>query len=169
MTCFFDKDFPWDVTEYVRKYQAFLNSSWPYLDNLMKYHDWDNDVSLIDDYVQSNWEILIEREILGKNRYLTPLSVPMIHRVTQVGSKASHSIVTKIPSGAKAQHSGKLVSEGTILRLFGFCTALKGEGFGWYPPFDFVNLVLDPKKEIFIVPLSELTFYLVELDNSLMR
>ncbi len=39
----------------------------------MENHDWEEDGNFIDDWIQMNWEFLIEREILGKGKYLAPL------------------------------------------------------------------------------------------------
>ncbi len=57
---------PVDITQHVEKFRGFLNISWDHvIYNIMEDHDWDEDGDLIDDWMQVNWELLVEREILG--------------------------------------------------------------------------------------------------------
>ena len=153
---------PIDVTEHIKKFILFLTACWPSLDELMEQHDWDEDGGFIDDWLQLNWEILVEREILENNGFLTPLSVPMAARVINTNAQANYSIVTYISRDLLDYKTKRNLSKNYAIRFFGFCSALKQGGFGLYPPFDLAHLVLDSTKELFIAPFSDLEFYLVK-------
>ena len=56
-----------NITEQICLFRNFLVSAWPYLDLMMKNHDWDNDGRFVGEWIQVNWELLVERELLGKN------------------------------------------------------------------------------------------------------
>lgn len=151
------------LNKQVDLFRQFLNSSYSSVDELMEYHDWDNDMDLTLDWIQTNWELLFERELLGKNKYLTPLSVPLSTRVTKKNTIPKYSVNTKISKDMLDMRTERLLPKNKDLRFFGFCSACKEGGFGFYPPFDLANLVLDLTKEIFTVPLSELEFFLVKI------
>ena len=89
---------PVDITEHIIKFRNFLTHSWKDLDDIMEFHDWDDDGNFIDDWIQNCWEFLIERELLGKNNLiLTPFS--MTH-VAQSKKRPTH-IVIAIPKNEK--------------------------------------------------------------------
>ena len=60
-----------NVTGQIYLFRDFLVSAWPHLDLMMNNHDWDTDEKFIGEWIQVNWEFLVERELLGKNGILT--------------------------------------------------------------------------------------------------
>ncbi len=128
----------------------------------MKDHEWDDDMDFIDDWVQVNWELLVERELLRKGKYLTSLSLPLPSRVTNKKAYTEYSVYAQVFNEIKDLKTGKNIPKNNLLRLSGFCSACKGGGFGLYPPFDLANVVLDSTKEIYVVPLSKLKFSLIK-------
>ncbi len=74
-------ELPLDVTDQILKFRDFFIICWPQLDKFILEHDWDDDVDFIDDWIQVNWEFLVERELLGKEGYLLPLNLGS--RITQ--------------------------------------------------------------------------------------
>ena len=142
------------LTKQLELFRQFLVSSWPNLDALMEHHNWDNDMGFSDDWIQANWEFLVERELLGNGIYLSPLSAVTTRKI-QFG----YSVCTLVKKDLINLRNGKSVPKNTRMRFFGFCTALE-KGFGLYPPFDLANLVINSSKEFVIAPFSELEFYL---------
>ncbi|MDB6081207.1 MAG: hypothetical protein JWO53_479, partial [Chlamydiia bacterium] len=61
---------PVDVTDHLTKFRDFLCICWPSIDSLMSDHDWHDDGDFIDDWLGANWELFVERELLGKNGFL---------------------------------------------------------------------------------------------------
>lgn len=57
-----------DVDEIVLVFRQFLINSWPIITQDL---DWDEDAYFLDDWVQANWELLVERQ-LGKKIFLVP-------------------------------------------------------------------------------------------------
>lgn len=150
---------PIDITDYIISFRNFLNSSWPYLDALMENHDWDKDGNFIDDWVQANWELLIEREILGKDKYLLPLE--WNNRMFFSTKYAKYKIVCKITGDVELK-DWILKSnnyEGEELLIFGFRSS-KGVSYGLYPPFDFVEVRSCEKTKVYIIPLNCCRFLL---------
>ncbi len=82
---------PIDITSHILNFRNFLNSSWAWLDALMEAHDWDEDGDFTLDWIQTNWEFLVERELLGKDRYLLPLE--WNNRITFPDGCAKYKIV----------------------------------------------------------------------------
>lgn len=150
---------PTKLTKQLELFRQFLVSNMPYLNDFMKNHDWDSDMDLTLDWIQVNWELLVERELLGKDKYLTPLSTPLSVRITNKNVNPNYSVVTQILKNLPDLKTGKNLPKNTPLRFLGFCSAVKN-GFGLYPPFDLADLVLDSTKESFVVPFAELEFYL---------
>ncbi len=155
---------PIDITLHIRKFRLFLITLWPHLDQLMEFHDWNNDIDFMDDWLDANWQILVEREILGNEGVLSPLSVPLSDNFVN-NSKKKFTVKVKLSEFAKTTHAEWGFSTNESLRFFGFCTNLDRGGVGIYPPFDFASLVQEPEKKIFHVPFFALKFYLVNFSE----
>ena len=158
---------PVDITTHIRKFRDFLNACWPHLDDLMADHDWDDDGRFIDDWMQVNWELLVERELLGKQRFLTPLSTFYSRaRITSPHQKANYIVYAKSDKQLfDMRQPGVLLPQDKTLRLYSFCKRLKN-GFGLYPPFDLADVVVDSTKKSYIVPFDDVRFYLDTVSES---
>lgn len=153
-------ELPKNITEHIKNYRNFLNASWPFLDDLMVNHDWDEDEDFIGDWLQVNWEFLVERELLGGNGFLTQFSTTYLSgRITQPEAKPNYTVIAKFEREVIDIRKQSIIQFDKDLRLYGFST-FKNGGFGLYPPFDLADLVIDSKKEIFTVPINDLIFYL---------
>src|SRR5947207_13788417 len=87
---------PVNITTHIRKFRDFLNACWPNLDDLMADHDWDDDGWFIDNWMQVNWELLVERELLGKQYFLTHFStISSAGRITSPHQKANYIVYAK--------------------------------------------------------------------------
>ena len=62
------------LTRQIDIFKDFLNAAWPHLEKAMEEHDWDDGL-FIDDWVQMNWEMLIERELFDLDFQLSPLFI----------------------------------------------------------------------------------------------
>jgi len=156
-----------DITYQVNLFRQFLNKSWATFDQLMEEHDWENDGGFSDDWVQANWEFLVERELTENKKLISSLYMYNSRkRMTAVGSKYDYLVLVK------PREKNKLLdlSEGIEIdfsqevRLFGFCKALH-PGFGLYPPFDLCDLCVDRTKAMYVVPFNDLTIYLKKVEN----
>jgi hypothetical protein len=155
------ENIPVDVTLHIRKFRDFLIAAWPSLDNIMEDHDWDNDVNFTENWMQANWEFLVERELLGKMKHLLGFETSHpFHRITEATSTADYVII------ARPQHilfdlkqPDKIIPFEKKLRVSRFLR-IKDNEFGTYPPFDVVKLTIDPKKEHFYVKFDDVHFFI---------
>lgn len=152
-----------DITQQINLFRKVLIFSWPFVKNIIDNHDWNNDPYLVNDWIQVNWELLIERELLGRHQWSTPLS-PSGYRILNRNSKPTYTITTLLDQSIPDLQTGKLLACEQHLRLVGFCTTLDwGKGkYGLFPPFDAVHLIDDSKrtKEILTAPFASLSFFL---------
>ncbi len=150
---------PLDVTSHIIKFRDFLISCWPKLEELMEEHDWDDDGNFIIDWLQANWEFLVERELLGKGNYL-PLFT-WGGRKTSSEKAANYKIVCQI------DNKDCLIDKFTKTRNFAneelyisvFLTPM-GTSYWWHPPFDYVNLRTLDQKKLYTVPFDSVRFIL---------
>ncbi len=81
---------PFDITHQITHFRDFLVASWPFLDLMMKQHNWEEDGWFSDEWIQVNWEFLVERELLGSTKRLFPLG--WSKRVTDQKSTVTHEV-----------------------------------------------------------------------------
>ena len=150
---------PLDITNHIIKFRNFLNASWPCLDELMDNHEWDDDGGFIDDWIQCNWEFLVERELLNKQGHLFPLE--WNSRITEYRGQRLYQITCTIKKDIELIDWIKKINnyENEKLLLSGFRTKHE-TSFGLYPPFDYVEIRSKDKKKIYIIPFSSCRFIL---------
>ena len=149
-----------NVTNQIALFRDFLNVVWPSLDALMANHDW-HDVWFTSQWLQVNWEFLVERQIFGKdNGALTPFSIDKGKRVLPHNSEYVYNVFALPKKNCDPLDVKKNIKPpfNKGLRFFGLLSSTRG--YGLYPPFDLADLVLDSPRELFLVPFSELDFHL---------
>lgn len=146
---------PMDITSHILNFRDFLNSAWPWLDTLMEAHDWDEDGSFTLNWIQVNWEFLVERELLGKDSYLLPLE--WNNRITFPERGAQYKVICEFNNEIDLidQVLKTANFNGEELLIFGFRTPR-----GIYPPFDYVEVRTREKKKVYVVPISCCRFVL---------
>lgn len=58
------------IDNVIRTFVGFLNSSWIIVSQLLLNRDYTSNEDSINDWLQANWELLVERKILKVNEYL---------------------------------------------------------------------------------------------------
>ncbi len=151
--------FPIDVTYQVTRFRDFLVASWASLDILMTHHNWDDDVWFSFEWIQVNWEFLMERELLGNGNYLIPLDGT--NRITFPEQQATYKVICDINKSVELRDWKKktLNYEGEELFICGF-RSRSDMSFGLYPPFDFVRIRTAGMKKLYTVPFDSCTFLL---------
>lgn len=152
-----------NVTSQILKFRDFLVHSWPDLDRLMENHNWDDDVGFMDDWVQVNWEFLVERELL-QNKGSLKSYIFGDFRVTHSDRAATHVII------CKPKCSTLLVDDATQTVLpcnirLGFGGFIKklNPGYGWYPPFDYLTAFTTNKKQYFRLAVNSIDFFMEKI------
>ncbi len=150
---------PLEVTHQINYFRNFLIAAWPFLDKMMKNHDWDSDVGFTHDWIQANWEFLVERELLGSTKRLFPLG--WSKRVTDQKSTVTHKVICQVEKSLELRDWNKktLNYQGEELLPGGFCSPYDIT-YGLYPPFDYVNLYTLDRKKLYIIPFDNCKFYL---------
>ncbi len=159
---------PIDITDHIRKFRDFLNACWPHLDSLMEDHDWDDDGKFSTDWLQANWEFLVERELLEKRGFLTPFSLFYSqNRMTYPEKTSTHSVIAKSTKNLFDLRDPKhMLPPAHTFRLFCFLTH-KRNAFGLYPPFDLANLFDETTQKEVIVSFDDVRFYLDRYPSSM--
>ena len=157
-----------DVNEQILLFRKFLLDSWEDLGFLMANHDWEGDSNFIDDWLQVNWEFLVERQLLKNLGYLNHFDMLFKReRVTNKNKKITHLICC----GPKEGHvliddqSGKPLPTNCLLIFHCFYKKM-GRSHGLYPPFDSVGIVLGDPKKRFYVSLETVNFFLFSLSEN---
>ena len=128
---------------------------------------WDDDGSFIDDWMQLNWELLVERELLGKNFSLTQFSTTHLSKnLIHQGKKPDYVVLAKLKEDLIDVVSNKKIPMIEVLRLFSFKSLYeKSNNLTYGPPFEIVGLVNDKAKKIYAVKFEDLRFYLYDFDH----
>lgn len=129
-----------DIDKAIRIFSDFLNKSWGIIIPLLSDRSYTTDESSKSDWLQSNWEILVERKVLQLNEYLEVYGEGAdfngeSSRITDIESFPTHSIKVLVDKEKDVLNNLEVESsEYTFERLVGFRN-------GFYtdiPPFDFV-------------------------------
>lgn len=129
-----------DIDKTIRIFSSFLNKSWDVVIPLLSDRSYTTDESSKNDWLQSNWEVLVERKVLQLNEYLEAYGdgadfYGLSCRITDIESLPTHFIKVLVNKGIDILNNLESEnSEYTFERLVGFEN-------GFYtdiPPFDFV-------------------------------
>ena len=154
------------VNQQIEQFRQFLIAAWPSLDNLMENHDWDDDGNFLDQWVQVNWEFLVERELLEPNQFLSTFEFVFFgSRLTHPNAKATHAVICKPKEGRFLidDKTNKPIPDGLKLIFQGLRKKIE-TAYGLYPPFNFVRLIALENKSIFNVSIHEIDFHLEQID-----
>lgn len=157
-----------DVTKKIFHFKKFLCDIAPVVDNLMDDHVWD-DRSLVTDWIDINWELLIGKNFLSDKHSITNLAAPNPHwKYLSPQYRADYTIVA-YPN--KAEIRGPLKNEiipiGKGLRFISFLSVYENRGYGFYPPFDIASLFNEKTRQIHYARIEELRFYAMPYEEYL--
>jgi len=155
---------PRDITEHIKNFREFLNASEPFVDLLMNNHDWDEDATLSIDWLEENWKLLVERELLQGDATITPF---LGASLSLVGSKDFAVVVASSNNLFDVQNNQMVpFDKYKYLRFGGLSTKIPG-GYSIGIPYDLAHLIVDEKRDDFRVPFGSLRFYLIPFSEYL--
>ena len=154
---------PQRLTKQMNLFRDFLIATWPHLDKAMEEHDWEDDLDLSDDWIQMNWKMFVERELLGIHAQLSPLSIWIDEKYFE-NKKKHYTVVTEMTSEVLDASTHKPLPVNIPLRLIGFYAPIKYTSFGLYPPFNIALLYHDETKKLYYLYNENFEFYLLEWD-----
>ncbi|MBV6644933.1 MAG: hypothetical protein KI790_05770 [Cyclobacteriaceae bacterium] len=125
-----------ELDKAIKLFSSFLNVVWPVIQPLLKERDYTSDEESINDWLQSNWELLVERKVLNSNEYLEAYGDGAdfngaSSRITDIDSLPTHRIIVRSLSGntlvdvlndEKVQVNINLVFDGLVGFENGFYT-----------------------------------------------
>ncbi len=82
----------------ILNFRQFMLACWPQLNQVMQNLDWDNDPYFVDNWVQANWELMVEKQLDGNDIILFPYGYDDSpnSRYTKVGANASHRVICNL-------------------------------------------------------------------------
>ncbi len=129
-----------DIDKAIRLFSDFLNKSFDVIFPLLSDRSYTTNECSTNDWIQSNWEMLVERKVLHLNEYLEVYGEGAdfngkSSRITDIYSFPTHSVKVLVNNEKDVLNNSEVEkSEYTFERLVGFKN-------GFYidmPPFDFV-------------------------------
>ena len=89
-----------NITYAIRLFSSFLNATFNIVHPLIEERSYTSDEESINDWLQSNWELLIEKKILGKDEYFEVYGngadfYGASSRITDMEALPTHKIVVK--------------------------------------------------------------------------
>ena len=118
-----------EIDKAIRIFVNFLNSSWSIVSPLLINRDYTTNEDSINDWLQANWELLVERKVLKLNEYLEVYGDEAdfngdSSRITDPEALPNFKVVTKSRDGDKVLDilNNEQVSLGNITfeKLVGF-------------------------------------------------
>lgn len=160
-----------NVTDHIQKFRKFLLDCWADLDSLLENHDWDNDQYLTLEWIQSNWEFLVERQLLKKGSYLSCIGFShQEKRIMFPNVKVTHEIVclSKRDDFFVDDESKIIIPRDCRLIFKGFLKKMDGS-YGLYPPFDyaFVRAEGRDRKSYYTILLDDINFFLDRCESDM--
>lgn len=157
-----------DIDKAIRVFSGFLNSSWIIVSQLLLNRDYTSNEDSINDWLQANWELLVERKILKVNEYLEVYGEGADYngsssRIVDPEVLANFKVITKSRHGDQVLDilNNEQVSLGNITfeKLVGF----KNGFYTFEPEFKYVLLTDDNLGVERVVALENVVFELEKL------
>jgi hypothetical protein len=148
-----------NVNSQLKSFLKFLNLSRGVLDELMENHDWNDDAEFIFDWMAVNWELLVQREILGEYASMPPVFSQQLILNSQI--KPTHNLIVKLRDNPEATFA-----------LTGFVSKAESGVYHYMPPFDVADLcdiAVQNKtwRPPTYYPVAELDFFIMDYAESL--
>lgn len=156
-----------NITKHIRKFQKFLVVCDPYVRELMEDHDWDEDPRLFGDWVQVNWELLVEREILEGHYFLTSFSEGYVeNRITSPEETPDYTVAGRSAAPLLDICSNKMVSLDNKKMQFQLFSLVSRDSLGrlsMTAPYDIAYLIESKSRQMVAVDFASLEFYIEKL------
>lgn len=154
-----------EVNKAIRIFAAFLNESWDIVMPLLVNREYTSDDSSVGDWIQTNWEILVEKKVLKQNEYLEVYSAGADYngvssRMNDIDAIPTYSLIVQLNNNALDILNNETINNKVEFEF----DSLVGFQNGFYiyaPPFNYA-LVLDEKIER-VFSLDDIKFELKKI------
>ncbi len=140
------------INEIVLNYRSFLISSWTCLSEILIKLDWDESPYFLDDWMQANWELLVEKQI-DSSYILASYGFNNSPQCRYLGKDktVTHRIICW---------------ENKEIKYIFLCFTTKKDGrYEIRPPFNYVNVENFVTGERSVLPLNQLNFMVEEVND----
>ena len=138
--------------EIILHFRDFLIQSWPCLSKTMHFSDWDDDPHFIDDWMQANWELLVERQIESV-QVLAPYGYGVLSEIRY----SNNTLIThRVVCREKADPTGNTYVFQSFLT--------KEDGWRIWTPFDYVEAENLATGKLSMIKFEELEFSVEQID-----
>lgn len=118
------------INQLIINFHDFLISCWPSISRIVEELNWDDNPYFIENWIQANWELIVEVQILESGDFLVPYGYERSSecRYTKKGSNLTHRVICKQKNQPEYR--------------YGFlCFVTNNDGvFKLEPPFDFIDV-----------------------------
>ena len=131
----------------VLNFHKFILACWPQISIIMENLDWDSDSYFIDYWLQSNWELLVERQLFDGKGFLHPYGYDINPecRQTTAGAIATHRLMIVLKSKKSRYEFVNLITK-------------TANGKSFEPPFDKIGVRDMKNGDINYLPLELVEF-----------
>ena len=137
------------INQLIDNFRCFLLSCWPQFLKLQCQINWDESPYFTDDWLQANWELMVEYQALKHEQYLAPYGYNHASdcRYLNKGKVCTHRVACK-----------EINKEEVFYFL---CLVTKSDdGCAIRPPFDFIDVEDKVTGKRTSIPLKNATFYI---------
>lgn len=152
----------------IKTFAQFLNKSWDVVQGLLKNRDYTTDNSSISDWIQANWELLVERKVLNINEYLEVYDEGAdfyggSSRITDMNALSTHKIVTKIKDRVAFDVLNNQNISDEIELTFNRLVGFENNYYTEYPEFSYALLYDTAVSIERVICLDDIYFKIVKL------
>lgn len=136
----------------VHNFRTFLVSSWPSVSTVLEQLDWDEWPYFLEEWMQANWEFIVEKQILEPGSFLTPYGYNSSSkcRFSDKGEVLTHKIMCKD------------IKTELCYRFLCFVSNKEGK-FVIEPPFNLADVENIQDRSRMTISLDDVYFYLEEI------
>lgn len=137
------------INQLFANFHSFLIAAWPNISQVLGQLDWDESPYFLDDWMQANWELLVEKQLLKSGQLLVPYGYDSSSRsrYTCQNEELTHRVQCRRKEGLECQYNF-------------LCFVSKVDGaYVNQPPFDLVGLEDIGSGDRLNLALDEVDFF----------
>ncbi|EGJ50652.1 hypothetical protein [Desulfocurvibacter africanus] len=147
-----------DISAHIVAFREFLNASWSCFGALRTQSIWEDTHTLLRKFLQANWSVLVESQLLVDGGRLAPYYT-FLHQTLResvpVEDRPTHYVKCEMPGSRYDLIDRQVALLGLVSRL--------DTGSGVYPPFDHVEMYAVGTSKVLLAPFNMVRFRLAEV------
>ncbi len=143
------------INQLIINFRSFLIACWPNISKILEQLDWDGSPYFLDNWMQANWELIVETQTLELGQLLSPYGYKSSSkcRYTYKNAKLTHRVTCKKNGSSEPQYNF-------------LCFVSKKDGvFKIEPPFDFIDVEDIKTGDRLSLAFGEMDFSIEKINN----